>query len=86
MSYNTTHGQELLYFPQYDDASTGFGLSRGADGEHATSLFGSVGRGRFTLQGAFDSRRKYVPTGAWRRCWATLPPTPPTREPGSTRR
>ncbi len=65
MSYNTTHGQELLYFPQYDDASTGFGLSRGADGERATSLFGSVGRGRFTLQGAFDSRLKYVPTGAW---------------------
>jgi outer membrane receptor protein involved in Fe transport len=65
VSYNTTHGQELLYFPQYDDASTGFGLSRGADGERATSLFGSVARGRFTLQGAFDSRRKNVPTGAW---------------------
>jgi len=65
MSYNTSHGQELLYFPQYDDPSTGFGLSRGADGERATSLFASVGRGRFTLQGAFDSRRKYVPTGAW---------------------
>jgi outer membrane receptor for ferrienterochelin and colicins len=65
MSYTTSHGQELLYFPQYDDPSTGFGLSRGADGERATGLFASVGHGRFTLQGAFDSRRKYVPTGAW---------------------
>jgi iron complex outermembrane receptor protein len=65
LSYSTSNGQELLYFPEYDDAATGFGLSRGADGERATRFYGSVGRGRFTLQGAFDSRRKYVPTGAW---------------------
>lgn len=65
LSYDTSHGQELLYFPEYDEASTGFGVSRDADGERATSLFASIGRGRFMLQGAFDSRRKYIPTGAW---------------------
>ena len=41
MSYNTSHGQELLYFPEYDDASTNFGRSRDADGERSTSLFAS---------------------------------------------
>jgi iron complex outermembrane receptor protein len=40
-------------------------VSRDADAESATSLFGSVGRGRFTLQGAVVHRRKEVPTGSY---------------------
>ena len=40
-------------------------LSRDADGESSTSLFGSFTRGRFALQGVWNSRDKDIPTGAY---------------------
>ena len=51
-------------FPRYDDASTGFGMSRGLDGDEATSMVGSFGVGRLTVQGAYGRRSKVLPTGA----------------------
>jgi outer membrane receptor protein involved in Fe transport len=65
VSHTTSHGQDLLYFPEYDDPATGFGISRDADGESATSVFGSVGRGRFAMHGTYVTRRKGIPTGAY---------------------
>ena len=61
----STSGQELLYYPEYDAPETNFGLSREADGESSTSLFGSFTRGRFALQGVWNSRDKGIPTGAY---------------------
>ena len=65
VTHTTSHGLDMIYFPEYDDASTNFGVNRDADGERATSLLGSYRRGRFSLQGAFASRRKVVPTGSY---------------------
>jgi outer membrane receptor for ferrienterochelin and colicins len=61
----SSDGQEALYYPEFDEPAFNFGVSRHADGESATNLFGSVGRGRFTLQGAFVHRRKAIPTGSY---------------------
>jgi iron complex outermembrane receptor protein len=65
VSHLSSDGQSLLYFPEYDEPDFNFGVNRDADRESATSVFGSVGRGRFTLQGAYGSRRKVVPTGSY---------------------
>jgi outer membrane receptor protein involved in Fe transport len=65
VSHLTSDGQSVLYYPEYDDPAFNFGVNRDADGESATSVFASVGRGRFALHGAFASRRKVVPTGSY---------------------
>ena len=65
VSHLSSDGQSLLYFPEYDEPDFNFGVNRDADRESATSLFGSLGRGRLPLQGAYASRRKVVPTGSY---------------------
>jgi len=65
VSHLSSDGQSVLYFPEYDDPAFNFGVNRNADRESATSLFGSVGRGRVTVQGAYASRRKTIPTGSY---------------------
>jgi iron complex outermembrane receptor protein len=65
ISHASSDGREVLYFPEYDDPATNFGLSRHADGESATSVLGSFRRGRFSLQGVYASREKVVPTGSY---------------------
>jgi iron complex outermembrane receptor protein len=65
VSHVSSDGRDLLYFPEYDDPSTNFGLSSHADGESATSVLGSFRRGRFSLQGVYASREKVVPTGSY---------------------
>ena len=65
VSHLSSDGQSLLYFPEYDEPDFNFGVNRDADRESATSLFGSIGRGRFTMHGAYGSRRKVVPTGSY---------------------
>lgn len=64
VSRTTTDGQDL-YFPEYDGPSTGFGVARHADGDESTSLVGRLDMGRLTLQGAYGSRSKHIPTGAY---------------------
>jgi iron complex outermembrane receptor protein len=61
----STSGQDVLYFPEFDAPETNFGLSRDADGESSTSLFGSFTRGRFALRGVWNRRAKDIPTGAY---------------------
>jgi outer membrane receptor for ferrienterochelin and colicins len=56
---------QTLYFPEYDDPATRSGFARGADGELAWNLFGEVSWQGFTLQGAYVSREKHVPTGSY---------------------
>ncbi|MEO5821624.1 MAG: TonB-dependent receptor [Vicinamibacteraceae bacterium] len=65
ISHLGSSGQEALYFPEFDEPAFNSGVNRNADDESATSLFGSLGRGRFTLQGAYVHRRKLIPTGSY---------------------
>ncbi len=65
VSHVSSDGQRVLYFPEFDTPASNFGVNRNADGESSTSMFGSVGRGRFLLQGAYVHRRKTIPTGSY---------------------
>lgn len=65
VSHLSSDGQRLLYFPEFDEPDFNFGIARNADRESSTSVFGSVGRGRVSVQGAYVSRRKVVPTGSY---------------------
>jgi iron complex outermembrane receptor protein len=65
ISHVDSAGQKALYFPEFDEPAFNFGVNRDADGESATSVFGSVGRGRVTVQGAYVQRRKGIPTGSY---------------------
>jgi iron complex outermembrane receptor protein len=65
VSHTRSDGQALLFFPEYDDPATGGGFNAGADGESATSVFGSIQRGRLSVHGTYASRNKVVPTGSY---------------------
>ena len=58
-------GVSTLYFPEFDDPSTGLGVASRLDDESASSLFGSGRIGAVQLRGAYSSRTKQVPTAAW---------------------
>lgn len=59
-----SRGIEALRFPEYDEPGR-VGISRGADGDSATSMLASAHLGRWTFQGAAVERTKHLPTGAW---------------------
>jgi outer membrane receptor protein involved in Fe transport len=65
ISRTSSDGRDVLYFPEYDEASSGFGLSRHADADRAHNIVGSLSRGAFALQGAYGTREKQIPTGAY---------------------
>jgi iron complex outermembrane receptor protein len=65
VSFTRSDGQPRLYFPEFDDPSTNFGISADADGESATSVFGAIQRGRLSIHGTYASRKKFVPTGSY---------------------
>jgi len=65
ISHTSSDGRDLLYYPEYDEPITNFGLARHADGESATSLLGAFRRGRLSVHGVYSSRKKIVPTGSY---------------------
>ena len=65
VSHLSSRGAQALSFPEYDSDEAGPGVSRGADGDAATSAFASSHLGRLSLQGAYAERTKHLPTGAW---------------------
>jgi outer membrane receptor for ferrienterochelin and colicins len=58
-------GHDSLYYKEYDDPSTNFGKTRHTDYENGFNFFGSLSYGDFTLEGAYNSREKGVPTGSY---------------------
>ena len=58
-------GSGELYFPEFEAQGLGSGRAIDMDGDGATSLLVNARSGRLRLQGAFASRTKTVPTGAW---------------------
>ena len=65
VSHLTSDGVGSLHFPEYDDPVTGPGISTGADGDRASSLFASVRLGRLSFEGTASAREKHLATGAW---------------------
>ncbi len=54
-----------LYFSDYDDPDTNFGIAKGLDTEASQSYFFKSTYAAFTLEGAYIRRDKSIPTAAW---------------------
>ena len=60
-----SEGHDTLFYREYDDPSTNNGITRHTDYENGYNIFGNLTYGDFTLQGAYNSRGKGVPTGSY---------------------
>ena len=54
-----------LYYPEYDSAATNYGTTTNTDYDRDTSLFTKLAKGDVTVSGAYVSRTKGIPTGAF---------------------
>ena len=68
-TYYDSGGQSSLYYPAFDQRinpgnylASNNGVAQDMDGDLFGSLFGSLGYGDFTLEGAFNHREKVNPT------------------------
>jgi iron complex outermembrane receptor protein len=64
-SYYTSHGPQRLYFPEFDNPASNYGLALNADDDQAQQLFGNFSYHNFRLQALYGSREKGVPTASW---------------------
>jgi outer membrane receptor for ferrienterochelin and colicins len=60
-----SHGQQNLYFKEFDSPETNNGIAENADQDAASHLFGTVTFGRFIVQGLYGTRDKVVPTASF---------------------
>jgi outer membrane receptor protein involved in Fe transport len=60
-----SRGQNRLFYPEYSAPETNNGFANHADDDQFGSALATVSFRDFTLQGAFDSREKGIPTGAY---------------------
>ena len=56
---------DQLYYAEYDSPATNSGITNNTDYDRFQSLFSTVASGDFTFQGAYSSRTKGFPTGAY---------------------
>jgi outer membrane receptor for ferrienterochelin and colicins len=56
---------DRLYYSEYDSPATNNGITNNTDYDRSQNLFSTVAFGDFTLQGAYSSRTKGIPTGAF---------------------
>jgi len=60
-----SQGNQRLYFQEYDDPATHFGIAENCDKDQFQSLFSTLSYKDFTLQGAFVKRDKSIPTASF---------------------
>jgi outer membrane receptor for ferrienterochelin and colicins len=60
-----SEGHDSLYYSEYDAPATNNGITRHTDYENGFNLFTNLSYGDFTLEGAYVSREKGVPTGSY---------------------
>ncbi len=61
-SFYDSHGQDQLFFPQFDTPATNNGIALNADDDESHQFLGNLSWGHFTLHGVFGSRDKGIPT------------------------
>ena len=61
-SFYDSHGQDRLFFKEFDNPATNHGIALNADGDELHQLFANASWGGFTLRGVFGSRDKTIPT------------------------
>ena len=60
-----SHGQDQLFFKEFDNPATNNGIAVNADDDKFHELFANISWGSFTLQGVFASRDKGIPTASF---------------------
>jgi outer membrane receptor protein involved in Fe transport len=60
-----SRGHNRLFYPEYDTPETNNGIASHADDDQVGSSLATVSYRDFTLQAAFGSREKGIPTGAY---------------------
>ncbi len=58
-------GGQNLFYKEFDSPATNNGLAENVDRDGFTKFFGKVSFRDFTLEGAYSSREKYLPTGVY---------------------
>jgi len=64
-SYYNSHGQDALYFPEFNSPATNYGIAQNADFDEYGHFFADFNYGHFRLEAVYGSREKGVPTGAF---------------------
>jgi len=64
-SFYGSRGPGKLFFPEFDSPATNFGFAVDADDDQAENLFADVTYRHFTLQSAYGTREKGIPTGSF---------------------
>ena len=64
-SYFHRRGQANLYYPEYDDAATNFGIARRRDGDEFSNLFSQFTYRSLSIDAGLHIRDKDIPTGAY---------------------
>lgn len=58
-------GDRSLFYKEFNDPSTNFGIARNVDGETAGSYFAKLSYGGFSLEGGYVNRFKEIPTASY---------------------
>ncbi|MEO8053359.1 MAG: TonB-dependent receptor [Acidobacteriota bacterium] len=61
-SFQYSHGQDRLFFKEFDAPTTNSGIAVNADDDQFHQFFGALSWGDFKLQGVLGSRDKGIPT------------------------
>jgi len=64
-SFYDSHGQDPLFFREFDNPATNHGNAVNADGDKLHQFLANASWGGFTLRGVFGSRDKTIPTAAF---------------------
>ncbi len=64
-AYYDSHGRSNLYYEEFDDPTTNFGVAEDADDDTFPTVFTKLSFRDFTLQGGFVSREKGIPTASY---------------------
>jgi outer membrane receptor for ferrienterochelin and colicins len=64
-SFYDSHGQDQLFFKEFDNPATNNGIATDADGDELHQFLASASWGGFTLHGVFGSRDKAIPTASF---------------------
>ena len=64
-SFYDSHGQDQLFFQEFDNPATNNGIAVNADDDEFHQFFANASWGHFTLHGVFGSRDKGIPTASF---------------------
>ncbi len=64
-SFLTTHGQDRLYYPEFDTPENNDGVAEGADADRAQNWLARLSLGRLTFSSGYSRRDKHVPTAQY---------------------